>query len=172
MRDDARMETAAVAQETPTAHTKHASELVGSHESIYATDWGAAYGADSLDIMRDMPPNCVKAVITSPPYALQFQKEYGNIGKDGYIQWFLPFATEIKRILTTDGSFVVNVGGSYNAGLPTRSLYHFKMLIALCEEVGFHLAQELFWYNPARLPAPAEWVNVRRIRIKDSVEYI
>jgi site-specific DNA-methyltransferase (cytosine-N4-specific) len=42
----------------------------------------------------------------------------------------------------------------------------------LCDELGFHLAQECFWYNPAKLPSPAEWVNVRRVRVKDSVEYI
>jgi DNA modification methylase len=66
----------------------------------------------------------------------------------------------------------LNIGGSYNPGHPTRSLYHFKLLIALCEEVKFHLAQECFWYNPAKLPAPAEWCNVRRIRVKDSVEYV
>ena len=68
--------------------------------------------------------------------------------------------------------FVLNLGGSYNAGEPTRSLYHFKLLIHLVETVGFHLAQECFWYNPAKLPTPAEWVNVRRVRIKDSVEYV
>ncbi|MGO9009759.1 MAG: DNA-methyltransferase [Bryobacteraceae bacterium] len=55
---------------------------------------------------------------------------------------------------------------------PTHSLYHFHLLIALVEEVGFHLAQECFWYNPAKMPMPAEWVTVRRIRIKDSVEYV
>jgi site-specific DNA-methyltransferase (cytosine-N4-specific) len=42
----------------------------------------------------------------------------------------------------------------------------------LCDEIGFHLAQECFWYNPAKLPSPAEWVNVRRVRIKDAVEYV
>ncbi|MGA3210863.1 MAG: site-specific DNA-methyltransferase [Terriglobales bacterium] len=46
------------------------------------------------------------------------------------------------------------------------------MLIALVEEVGFHLAQECFWYNPAKMPMPAEWVTVRRVRVKDSVEYV
>src|SRR5574337_390464 len=55
---------------------------------------------------------------------------------------------------------------------PIGSIYHFKLLIALVEDVGFHLAQECFWYNPAKMPMPAEWVTVRRIRIKDSVEYI
>jgi site-specific DNA-methyltransferase (cytosine-N4-specific) len=46
------------------------------------------------------------------------------------------------------------------------------LLIALVEQVGFHLAQECFWYNPAKMPVPAEWVTVRRIRIRDSVEYV
>jgi site-specific DNA-methyltransferase (cytosine-N4-specific) len=122
--------------------------------------------------MQKLPAASVDAVITSPPYALHFKKEYGNVDKEDYVQWFLPFAAEIKRVLTDEGSFVLNIGGSYNPGTPTRSLYHFKLLIALCEEIGFHLAQECFWFNPAKLPAPAEWVNVRRIRVKDSVEYV
>ena len=122
--------------------------------------------------MMDIPPASVDAIITSPPYALEFKKEYGNVAKEKYIEWFLPFASEIKRILKPEGSFVLNIGGSYNSGSPTRSIYHFKLLIALCDQLGFHLAQECFWYNPAKLPAPAEWVNVRRCRIKDSVEYI
>jgi site-specific DNA-methyltransferase (cytosine-N4-specific) len=148
------------------------SLLLPGVKPAYSTAFGAAYLGDSLSVMRRLPSNSVRAVITSPPYALHFKKEYGNVDKDAYVEWFLPFAKEIKRILVEDGSFVLNVGGSYNPGIPTRSLYHFKLLIALCDEVGFHLAQECFWYNPAKLPAPAEWVNVRRIRIKDSVEYI
>jgi site-specific DNA-methyltransferase (cytosine-N4-specific) len=46
------------------------------------------------------------------------------------------------------------------------------LLIALVEKIGFHLAQECFWYNPAKMPMPAEWVTVRRIRLRDSVEYV
>lgn len=150
----------------------HPSELLGDRAPLYRTTLGAAYAADSLSVMRLLPSACVNAVVTSPPYALHFQKEYGNVEKDAYVEWFLPFAHEIRRILRDDGSFVLNISGSYNPGEPTRSLYHFKLLIALCEDAGFHLAQECFWYNPAKLPAPAEWVNVRRIRVKDSVEYI
>ena len=61
---------------------------------------------------------------------------------------------------------------SLTPGAPLRSLYHFRLLLALCDDVGFNLCQEFFWYNPAKMLAPAEWVNVRRIRVKDSVEYI
>lgn len=139
---------------------------------FYETDFGAAFLGDSLDIMQQIPSETVDAVITSPPYALHFKKEYGNVEKADYIEWLLPFAREIKRILKDEGSLVLNIGGSYNPGTPTRSIYHYKLLVALVEEIGFHLAQEFFWYNPAKMPAPAEWVNVRRIRVRDSVEYV
>ena len=138
----------------------------------YRTALGAAYVADSREFLRALPDQSVNLVLTSPPYALHFKKEYGNVEKHGYVAWFLPFAREIFRVLRSDGSFILNIGGSFNPSAPTRSLYHFKLLIALVEEIGFHLAQECFWYNPAKLPAPAEWVTVRRQRVKDSVEYV
>lgn len=147
-------------------------ELVKSPDPYYMTDFGIAYLGDSVEMMSQIPENSINLVITSPPYALHFKKKYGNADKTGYIEWFLPFAREIYRILKEDGSFVLNIGGSYNKGNPTRSIYHFKLLIALVEEIGFHLAQECFWYNPAKMPVPAEWVTVRRIRIRDSVEYV
>jgi len=42
----------------------------------------------------------------------------------------------------------------------------------LVDEVGFFLARELFWHNPAKLPVPAQWVTVTRQRLKDAVEYV
>jgi DNA modification methylase len=146
--------------------------LVTGLQPQYRTPLGAAFAGDSRQILAGLPEASVNLVFTSPPYALHFKKEYGNVDKGEYVQWFLDFAREIKRVLKDDGSFVLNVGGSYNAGIPTRSLYHFKLLVALVEDLGFHLAQECFWYNPAKMPVPAEWVTVRRIRIKDSVEYV
>jgi DNA modification methylase len=141
-------------------------------EPLYRTARGAAFVGDSQEVLSRLPNDSVNLVFTSPPYALHFKKEYGNANKRDYVRWFLPFAAQILRVLKEDGSFVLNIGGSYNQGKPTRSLYHFQLLIALVEEVGFHLAQECFWYNPAKMPMPAEWVTVRRIRIKDSVEYV
>lgn len=119
-----------------------------------------------------MDANSVNLIMTSPPYALHFKKEYGNESQDAYIDWFLPFAREFHRVLKEDGSFVLDIGGAWTPGQPTRSLYHFELLIALCKEVGFHLAQEFFWYNPAKLPSPAEWVTVRKIRVKDAVNCV
>lgn len=150
----------------------HAALLLEDHDPLYRTKFGAAFVGDSLALMKQLPAESVDLVFTSPPYALHFEKEYGNVPKDDYIDWFLPFCREILRLLKPDGSFLLNIGGSYNEGEPTRSLYHFRLLLQLVDRIGFHLAQECFWYNPAKLPAPAEWVNVRRIRIKDSIEYL
>lgn len=138
----------------------------------YETSLGAAYLEDALKILSSLPDDSVNAVVTSPPYALHFKKEYGNVDKKDYVKWFLPFAKEFFRVLKNDGSFILNIGGSYNKGLPTRSMYLYKLLIELVDSVGFHLAQEFFWYNPAKLPMPAEWVTVRRIRVKDAVEHV
>ncbi|MBF6569983.1 MAG: site-specific DNA-methyltransferase [Candidatus Binataceae bacterium] len=136
---------------------------------LYATGLGAAYVGDSLPLLRALPNNTVNLVLTSPPFALHFKKEYGNKDQNQYVDWFLDFAREVKRVLTEDGSFVIDIGGAYEPGRPTRSLYQFKLLIALVEDLGLYLAQEFYWYNPGKMPAPAEWVTVRRIRVKDSV---
>ncbi|MCI0674518.1 MAG: site-specific DNA-methyltransferase, partial [Phycisphaerales bacterium] len=133
---------------------------VADLQAFYKTPGGLAVLGDSLEVMREIPSDSISLVITSPPYALHFKKAYGNKDKHEYVEWMLPFAREIRRVLKDDGSFVLNIGGSYNKGAPTRSVYHFKLLIALVEEVGFHLAQECFWYNPAKMPMPAEWVTV------------
>jgi len=160
-----------VARAIVSGKTDHPTQLL-SARPVYRTPLGAAYGGDSLAVLKALPDQSVSAVVTSPPYALHFKKEYGNVDKQSYVQWMLPFAQEIKRVLKKDGSFILNIGGSYDGGSPTRSLYHFKLLIALVDNVGFYLAQECFWHNPAKLPSPTEWVNVRRFRIKDSVEYV
>lgn len=151
---------------------EHPSVLIEGLAAFYQTSAGAAYLGDSLETLRALPDNSVNLVFTSPPYALHFKKEYGNVSKNDYVKWFLPFAREIYRVLSDDGSFVLNIGGSWNPGTPTRSLYHYKLMIALVEELRFHLAQECYWYNPAKMPVPAEWVTVRRVRIKDSVEHV
>lgn len=141
-------------------------------DPLYHTEFGVLYCADSMDVLRQMPSDSVDLVVTSPPYALHFKKEYGNAAQCDYVDWLMPFAHEIKRVIKPTGSFVLNIGGAWEPGSPTRSLYHFRALLALCDEVGFQLAQEFFWYNPAKMPAPAEWVNVKRVRVKDSVEYV
>jgi site-specific DNA-methyltransferase (cytosine-N4-specific) len=138
----------------------------------YRTGQGEAYLGDSLHLMKELPDESINLIITSPPFALTRKKEYGNKSADEYVDWFLEFARQFRRILTRDGSLVVDLGGAYLPGTPVRAIYQFELLVRLCKELGFYLAQEFYHYNPSRLPAPAEWVNVRRIRVKDSVNVV
>jgi site-specific DNA-methyltransferase (cytosine-N4-specific) len=136
---------------------------------FYSTPHGKAYLGDGLTLLPRFDEATFNLILTSPPYALHFKKAYGNEDQHRYVDWFLQFAREFHRLLKDDGSLVIEIGGAWKAGTPTRSLYHYELLIALCKDVGFHLAQEFYWYNPAKLPSPAEWVNVRKIRVKDAV---
>lgn len=66
----------------------------------------------------------------------------------------------------------MDLGGAYRKGVPVRSLYNYRVLIKFCDEIGFHLAEEFFWFNPSKLPTPIEWVNKRKVRVKDSVNTV
>ena len=139
----------------------------------YKTDLGKAFLADCLDVLRTIPRNSIDLVITSPPFALRRKKSYGNVSADKYIEWFWPYAVQIARVLKRNGSFVLDIGGAWNKGEPTRTLYHFELLVKLCGSAGlFRLAQEFYWYNPAKMPSPAQWVTIERIRVKDAVNPI
>lgn len=141
-------------------------------ESAYAEELGAVYQGDSRERLKELPDNCIDLVVTSPPFALQHKKEYGNEDQEGYNDWFMEFAEEVYRVLAPHGSFVIEIGGAFQKGWPKRSTYQFKLITRLVEEGNFDLAQDFYWYNPAKLPNPIEWVNVRKIRVTDAVTHI
>ncbi len=138
----------------------------------YRTSKGSAFIGDSRGLLAELPDDSINLVITSPPFALQRQKEYGNLEQHEYIDWFMDFARLVHKKLKPDGSFVVDFGGSYMKGVPARSLYNFRVLIRMVDEVGFFLAEDFYWFNPSKLPSPIEWVNKRKMRVKDSINTV
>lgn len=147
------------------------SIVKGLGNPYYSTKLGAAYRSTSLRLLKKIPSDSVDLIFTSPPFALTRKKEYGNVEASRYVSWFKEYSKEFLRILKKQGSLVVDIGSAWNAGSPTKSLYQYKLLISLVNQ-RFKFCQDFFWYNPAKLPTPAEWVNVRRIRVKDSVNYV
>ena len=146
--------------------------LLENFAPAYLTNWGAAYCGDSLDLLAALPDASVNLVLTSPPFALQREKEYGNKAQTEYIAWLAQFARLVHRKLKDDGSFVLDLGGAYEFGSPTRSLYNFRVPIHFCDELGFYLAEDFYWFNPSKLPSPIEWVNKRKLRAKDAVNTV
>ncbi len=110
--------------------------------------------------------------MTSPPFALLREKSYGNRGQDEYVSWLCEFGKAAFPALKDRGSFVIDLGGSYERGKPVRSLYNFRVLLEFCDGIGYRFAEDFYWFNPAKLPSPIEWVNRRKMRAKDSVNTV
>ncbi|MBD1840553.1 site-specific DNA-methyltransferase [Coleofasciculus sp. FACHB-64] len=139
---------------------------------LYATNYGAAYIGNSLELLDCLESDSIDLVMTSPPFALLREKSYGNVEQEAYIDWLFAFCRKVHRVLSPQGSFVIDLGGAYQSKRPVRSLYNYRILIKLCDELDFRLAEEFFWHNPSKLPSPIEWVNKRKLRAKDSVNTV
>jgi len=139
---------------------------------IYTTRYGKAVLAMAEDYLETMEEESVDLVMTSPPFALLRKKAYGNLEQKEYVDWLISFGPLVKRVLKETGSFVIDLGGAYQKGAPLRSLYNFRVLLGMCDECGFHLAEDFYWHNPSKLPSPIEWVNKRKLRAKDSVNTV
>ena len=97
------------------------------------TQLGQIILGDGLEALAKVQPKSVDLIMTSPPFGLVRKKGYGNVDADKYVKWFRPFGDAFRRILKDRGSLVIDIGGSWVPGQPTRSLYHFKLLLMLCE---------------------------------------
>jgi site-specific DNA-methyltransferase (cytosine-N4-specific) len=110
----------------------------------------------------------VSLIFTSPPFPLNRKKRYGNRTGDQYMEWLAGLAPALVKLLKPNGSIVIEVGNSWNPGEPTMSTLALESLLEFKRRGGLHLCQQFVCHNPARLPSPAQWVNVERIRVKDS----
>lgn len=114
----------------------------------------------------------VKLIFTSPPFPLNRKKRYGNLVGTAYVKWLGGLAPRLSELLTPDGSIVIEVGNSWNPGEPTMSTLALEALLKFKKQGRLHLCQQFICHNPARLPSPAQWVTVDRIRLKDSFTHV
>ena len=130
--------------------------MIGQSEEILAAPWAKRLKGQ------------VHLIFTSPPFPLNRKKRYGNKQGREYREWLASFGPLLTDLLTPDGSIVIEMGNAWEPGSPTMSTLALESLLAFKEGAGLHLCQEFIWHNPARLPSPAQWVNIERIRVKDS----
>jgi len=144
---------------------------------ILKTKKGELFNGDSFELLKDKSllkkyKNKVRLVFTSPPFILQQKKSYGNLNGQEYINWIKEFGKILDPYLEKNGSVVVELGNSWEKGSPVQSTLPYEALLAFKTSCNLILCQEITYYNPARLPTPAEWVTIRRIRLKDSTSKI
>lgn len=107
-------------------------------------------------------------IFTSPPFPLNRKKKYGNrVGKD-YVDWLTGITTSLGEYLTPNGSLVIEIGNAWEPGAPLMSTLPLETLLSIKKEGSYNLCQQFVWFNPAKLPGPAQWVTVKRVRVKDA----
>ena len=152
------------------------STRIRDHNIAYATDFGKMFIGDAKKLL-----NCptimeykgeIQLIFTSPPFPLTRKKKYGNLQGQEYVDWLSSFALAFRDYLKPDGSIVIELGNSWEPNRPVMSTLNLQALLAFLNEGKFNLCQQFVHHNPARLPSPAQWVNVERIRVKDAFTYI
>jgi DNA modification methylase len=140
--------------------TKRGRMLVGRIENVL--------GTRALSSLRGK----VNLIFTSPPFPLVHKKRYGNETGDSYIKWLEQLAPRLCDLLAPDGSIVMEIGNSWEPGVPVMSTLGLEALLAFKRSGKLHLSQHIICHNPARLPSPAQWVNITRERLKDSFTHV
>ena len=110
----------------------------------------------------------IQLIFTSPPFPLNRAKKYGNLNGEEYKKWLCDVIKSMIPLLTADGSLVIEIGNAWNYGEPTFSTLPMETLLFIKEQCQLSLCQEFIYYNPARLPTPVQYVNIDRVRVKDS----
>jgi DNA modification methylase len=142
-------------------------------QPVYSTALGDCFKGKAeeileLPLMAEGLRHQVDLIFTSPPFPLNRKKKYGNLKGDAYLEWLAAFAHRFKLLLKPKGSIVIELGNAWEPGKPAMSTLALKALLGFLEKGKFSLCQQFVWHNPARLPSPAQWVNVERIRLKDA----
>jgi DNA modification methylase len=143
---------------------------------VYKTNLGQAFNASIEDFITSAKfqelKGTVDLILTSPPYPLVSPKAYGNKVGEDYKTWLADIMTELKLLLKPKGSLVVEIGNAWDKGQPTMSTLPLETLIQIKNQAQLNVCQQFVWNNPNKLPGPATWVNVKRIRVKDSFTHI
>jgi len=147
-----------------------------SVERAYSTDFGQMLVGKIEDALNSRTVNEVKGkvnlILTSPPFPLVRKKAYGNTTGQEYLEWIEGLAPQLANLLADDGSIVIEIGNAWIKGEPEMSTLPLETLLAFKKAANLHLCQEIICHNPARLPGPAAWVTVDRVRLKDSYTHV
>lgn len=114
----------------------------------------------------------VSLIFTSPPFPLNRQKTYGNLTGAQYLEWLGTLSPLLVELLAPNGSIVIELGNCWEPGQPIMSTLPLRALLEFQEKGSLNLCQQFIAHNPSRLPGPAQWVTIKRSRVKDSYTHL
>lgn len=131
----------------------------------YSTDLGVALWGSCADVFSSLDEP-ITLCLTSPPYPLAKPRAYGNVPLAAYVDWLCEQLEPIARHLVPGGTIALNVGNEvFDPGMPSRSTYRERLVIALCDRLGLHKMDELIWHNPTKPPGPVAWASKERMQL-------
>lgn len=142
----------------------------------YATDLGSMYHGRVEEALKLKKIAALRGkvdlVFTSPPFPLVTKKKYGNETGEAYLKWLEGMAVMLSDMLSPTGSIVLEIGNAWEKNSPTMSTLPLEALLAFKRAAKLHLCQHVICHNPARLPSPAAWVTINKIRLKDTYTHV
>lgn len=158
------------------APTDERTDLSNPATIAYKTDNGSMVHGRIEDALKSPHLQAVRGkvnlILTSPPFPLVRKKRYGNETGEAYLKWLEMLAKPLADMLADDGSIVIEIGNAWEEGVPVMSTLPLEALLAFKKAAALNLCQHVICHNPARLPSPAAWVNVKRARLKDSFTHV
>ena len=139
---------------------------------------------NSLEVLKSLPDNSIDCCVTSPPYYAL--RDYGCDGQIGleetpekYIESLCDVFSEVRRVLTPQGTLWLNIGDSYNgnkvgntevvknkkvsesndfhkklwSGAKPKDLIGIPWMLAFAlRSQGWYLRQDIIWHKPNPMP--------------------
>jgi site-specific DNA-methyltransferase (cytosine-N4-specific) len=138
----------------------------------FSTRLGVAVWGDCADIFARMDEP-ISLAVTSPPFPLRKPRSYGGPVEREYVDFICVALEPIVRRLAQGGSLCLNISNDiFEPGLPSRSMYCERLLLALHDRLGLSLMDRLIWSNPSKPPGPMRWASQTRQQLNTGYEPI
>jgi len=131
----------------------------------FSTDLGIAIlgYCETVFQRMDVP---ITLVLTSPPYPLSTPRAYGNVPLKAYVAWICKTLEPLVKNLAPGGSICLNVSNDiFLPGMPARSTYVERLVIALEDELGLYKMDTLIWENKSKPPGPIRYASIDRTQL-------
>ncbi len=145
----------------PTANPNTSNSMIELRAAAKTNIINQILCGDSRKILETIPDHAIDLIFTSPPYAQQRQQQYASVSPDDYVEWFIPIAAQLQRVLKPTGTFILNIRENVIRG--ERSPYVLELILALRRQ-GWLWTEEFIWHKKNSFPG--KWPN----RFRDAWE--